>query len=71
MKRLILLFALVALVMILAGASAKAVRDTGTSLADSNTPDVGIITSQTEASNSSASATIAVTMYAVNDDGSG
>jgi hypothetical protein len=44
------------------------VPDTGASLADSNIPDNEITTSQTEASNSSASATITITMYAVADE---
>jgi len=59
-KRLILL---IALVVILAGLPVVVVSDTGTSPADSNIPDNEIPTSQTEASNSSASATITITMY--------
>jgi len=38
------------------------------SLADSSIPDNELITSQIEASNSSASATITITMYTVVDD---
>jgi len=38
------------------------------SLADSSIPDNELITSQIEASNSSASATITITMYAVADE---
>jgi len=68
MERLALLIALVVLVVILAGSSASAVSDTRVSLTDSNIPDNGITTSQTEASNSSASATITITMYAVADE---
>ena len=68
MKRLILLIALVVLVGILAGSSASAVSDTDASLADSNIANDEITTSQTEASNSSASASITITMYAVADD---
>jgi len=64
-KRLILLIALVLLVMILTGPSASVVSDTSASLTDSNIPDNELTTSQTEASNSSASATITITMYAV------
>jgi hypothetical protein len=67
-KRLILLIALVVLVMIIAGLSAPVVSDTGTSLTDSNIPGNEITTSQTEAGNSSASATITITMYAVADE---
>lgn len=68
MKRLIVLVALVVLVMILAGSSASVVSDTGASLADSKISDNKVTTSQTEASNSSASATITITMYAVDDE---
>ena len=67
-KRLILLIAVVVLVMILANLPASAVSDTGASLADSNISDNELTTSQTEASNSSASATITITMYAVADE---
>ena len=55
MKRLILLIALVVLVVILAGSSASAVSDTAP--IDNIVPDNETITSQTEANNSSASAT--------------
>ena len=51
--------------MILTGPSASVVSDTSASLTDSNIPDNELTTSQTEASNSSASATIMITMYAV------
>jgi len=68
MKRLILLIALVMLVIMLAGSSASVVSDTGSSIADSNIPDNEITTSQTEVSNSSASAIITMTMYAVADE---
>ena len=57
MKRLILL---IALVMTLA---ALVVSDADTFLADSNIHDNEITTSQMEASNSSTSATITITMY--------
>lgn len=67
MKRVVLLIALVVLVVILAGSSATAVPDTDFSIADSNIADDEIPTSQTEAGNSSASATIGITMYAVDD----
>ena len=63
MKRLIVLIALVALVMIVAKLPASAVPNTRASLADSNIPDNEITASQTETSNSSASATITITMY--------
>ena len=62
-KRLI---PLIALVVILAGLPVLVVSDT--SLIDSNIPDNEITTSQTEATNSSASATITITMYAVADE---
>ena len=64
-KRLILL---VALVVILAGLSASVASDTSISIGDTNIRDNEIATSQTEASNSSASATITITMYAVADE---
>ncbi len=62
-KRLILL---IALVMILAGLSASAVSDTGSSIADTSIPDNEVASSVSKASNPSASATI--TMYAVADE---
>ena len=64
-KRLILLIALVVLVIMLAGSSASAVSDINPPLADSNIPDNEITTSQTEASNSSASGTITITMTGI------
>jgi len=66
-KRLIPLIVLVVLVMILAGSSASAVSDTGTSLADSDTPDNEINASQVGASNSSVGATIVITMTGIVD----
>jgi len=68
MKRLILVIALAMLVMILAKLPTSVVSDAGTSLADTTIPDNELTTSQTEASNSSASATITITMYAVADE---
>ena len=68
MKRLVLLIALVMLVMILAGSSASAVSDTNASLTVNNIPNNEITTSQTEASNSSGSATITITMYTMADE---
>ena len=68
MKKLILLIALVVLVMILAELSASAVSDTSASLIDSNISDNEITTRQAGAGNSSVSATITITMYAVDDD---
>ena len=65
MKRLILL---IALVVILAGLPVLVVSDTGASPADTNIPDDEITTSQTEANNSSASAGITITMFAVADE---
>ena len=60
MKRLILLIALVVIL--------PALVVSGASPTDSNIPDDKIITSQTEASNSPASATITITIYAVADE---
>jgi len=53
------------LVMILAKLPRPVVFDTNTSLADTNIRDNGITTSQTEASNSSTSATITITMTGI------
>ena len=60
MKRLILLIALVVMLPMLVVLDA--------SPADTSIPDNELITSQIEASNSSASVTITITMYAVVDD---
>jgi len=57
-KRLILLIALVVTL------AALVLSDADTFLADSNIPDNEITTGQIEVSNSSASATITITMYA-------
>ena len=65
MKRLILL---IALVMILAVLSASVVADISASPTNSNAPDNEITASLTEASNSSASGTITITMYTVSDE---
>ena len=51
--------------MILAGLPVLGVSDTSASLTDSDVPANEITTSQTEASNSSASAAITITMYVV------
>jgi hypothetical protein len=59
---------LIALVVILAGLPVLVVSDTGASLTDGNIPDKELTTSQTEASKSSAGATITITMYAVADE---
>jgi uncharacterized BrkB/YihY/UPF0761 family membrane protein len=67
-KRLILLIALVVLVIILAGLPASVVSDTGPSLTDSNIPNNKVTTNQTQANNSSAIATITITMYAVDGE---
>jgi Na+-transporting methylmalonyl-CoA/oxaloacetate decarboxylase gamma subunit len=66
-KRLIVFIVLVVLVMALGGLSTSASSDTGAPLSDSNTLDNEMISSQVEATNSSASATITITMYAVDD----
>jgi hypothetical protein len=59
----ILLIALVGLVAVLAGSSTWAVSDTSSSDADSNILGNEVTTSQTQAINSWASATITITMY--------
>ena len=63
MKKLILL---IVRVVMLAGLPVLVMSDT--SLTDSSIPDNELTTSQTEASNSSASATITITMYTVADE---
>ena len=60
MKRLVLLIVLVVILPVVVVLDA--------SPADSNIPDNELNTSQTEASNSSASARITITMYAVADE---
>ena len=60
MKRLALLIALVVMLPVLMVLDA--------SPADTSIPDNEITTSQTEASNSSESTTITITMYAVGDE---
>jgi hypothetical protein len=67
-RRIIILIALVVLVIILAKLPASVVSYTSASLIDGNIMGNGITNSQTEASNSSASATITITMYAVADE---
>ena len=62
-KKLILM---IALVFIIAGLPSLVVSDT--SPTDSNIPDNELTTSRTKESNSSASATITITMHAVADD---
>jgi len=62
-KRLVLLIVLVVLVVILAALSTSVVSDP--SPVDNDIPDNEITTSQTEASNSSGSATITITMTGV------
>jgi hypothetical protein len=53
------------LIMMLASLPVSVVSDTRTSLADSHIPDNEITASQTAASNSSASATITITMTGI------
>ena len=65
MKRLVLL---VAFAVILAILCAPVVSDTSARRANSNIRDNEMTSSQTEASNSSASATMTITMYAVADE---
>ena len=59
---------LVALAVILLGLPLSTISDSSAPLADTSIPDNEITTSQTEASNSSATATITITMYAVVDE---
>jgi hypothetical protein len=54
--------------VILAGLPVLVVSDTGASPTDSNIPDNELTASQTEASNSWASATITITMYTLPDE---
>jgi hypothetical protein len=67
-QRLILVIVLVVLVAVLASLPTSAVSDNSPSLADSNVPDSEIAASQTGATNSSASATITITMTGVMDE---
>jgi Na+-transporting methylmalonyl-CoA/oxaloacetate decarboxylase gamma subunit len=67
-KRLIVLVILVMLVVILAGLSAAAESNTGTPLTNGNIPHGETATNLSEVSNSSASATIIITMYAVDEE---
>ena len=62
MKRLI---PLIAIIVIPVGLPVLAMPDTGASLTDSNVPDNEMTTGQTKASNSSASATITITMTGI------
>jgi hypothetical protein len=68
LKRLILLVVLVVIVIILAGSSASAVSDSDTSPTYGDISTKEIATTQTEASDSSASATITITMYTGDDE---
>lgn len=61
MKPLILL---IILVVILAGLPIVVASDTSTSFIDTNVPDNEMATSQTQISNSSATGTITITLYA-------
>ena len=54
---------LIALIVILAGLPVVVVSDTSASLSNANISDNEINTSQTEARNSSAGASITITMY--------
>jgi len=59
---------LVALAVILLGLPLSTISDSSAPLADSNIPDNEVATNQAEANNSSASATITITMYAMVDE---
>lgn len=67
MKTLFVLTSLIMAAVMLVGASASAVPDSSTSLADSGILDDDTMTCETEVSDSSPSATITITMYAVDD----
>jgi len=56
------------LVVVLTGLLLSGLTDTTTSTADTGIPDTELTTYQAEANNSSASATITITMYAVADE---
>jgi hypothetical protein len=62
-KSSMLLIALVILVVILAGSSASAVSDSHTSPTYGDISSNEIVTNQTQATDSSAGATITITMY--------
>lgn len=61
-------FFLIILAIILVGAVLFGMSDTAISIADTNVPDDEVASSVSKASNSSASATITITMYAVTDE---
>lgn len=62
------MIALVTLAVILASSSASAVSDSDTLPVYSDMTSNEMTTNQTQASNSSASATITITMYAVDEE---
>jgi len=64
------LFFLAILVVLLAGLVLLGLSDTAISVADTNVPDNEVTSSVSKENNSSASATITITMYAVADEGS-
>ncbi len=53
--------------MLLAGFLLSAIADTGISIANTDIPDSEVTSSQSEANNSSASATITIRMYTLPD----
>jgi hypothetical protein len=61
-------FLLAILAVLLAGLVLFGLSDPSISIADTGVPDNGIASSISKASNSSASATITITMYAVADE---
>jgi len=61
-------FLLASLTITLVGAVLFGLSDTAISIADTSIPDKEITASQIQATNSSASATITITMYAVGDE---
>jgi hypothetical protein len=61
-------FLLATLAILLAGLVLLGLSDTSISIADTSTPDNEITSSISKASNSSASATIIITMYTVSDE---
>ena len=59
---------LVTLAILLAGLVLAGLNDTSISIADTGVPDTKVTSSISKASNSSAGATITITMYAVADE---
>ena len=61
-------FFLITFAIIITGSVLLGLSDTGISIADTGIPDNEVSSSVSKANNSSASATITITMYAVDDE---